>query len=132
MARLTKKELYDSVPSDFTYTLPSGKVIEKREDGVYLDGKLMENGPFFDCETATDYRRRAAEITNKHRRAATEGRIQSAQAQLIATGKKVTVTDIAKLARMSRQAIYKHHREWILEVSTSVRVLPISDNSGLN
>lgn len=120
MARMSKQELYDSVPVGFKYTMPNGQVIEKRADGVYLDGQPMEPGPFHGCETPTDYRRRAAELTNAHRKAATAARIRAAQAEILASGSKPTVAGIARLARVSRQAIYQHHAD-LLEVSTTVR-----------
>ena len=113
MARLSKQELYDSVPVGFKYKMPNGKVIEKRVDGVYIDDKPIEPGPFYGCETPTDYRRRAAEMTNVHRKAATAARIRAAQAEILASGAKPTVTGIARLARVSRQAIYQNHADLV-------------------
>jgi hypothetical protein len=115
----SQQALYDSVPVGFRYAMPDGRVIEKRSDGVYIDGQPMKPGPYHGCDTATDYRRRAAEITNAHRRGATAERIKAAQAELLAAGQRPTVAALARLARVSRQAIYKHHSGLLEKVSTT-------------
>ena len=101
--------LLESVPIGFKTTLPSGKVLERREDGVYLDGQLMPHGPYAGCDTATDYRRRAAELTNKARLEKTRRSIVRAIEHLVQTKQVVSVAAVARVAKVSRQAIYKTH-----------------------
>lgn len=112
MARLTNQQLLESVPVGFKGTLPNGDIIERRKDDVYLNGKPLR-GPFYGCETVKDFQRRAAEMTNAHRKASTAARIKTAQALLLAEGGKATVARLAKMARVSRQAIYAYHRDLI-------------------
>lgn len=109
MARLTNRELYDSVPVGFKYMLPTGVLIEKREDGVYLDGKPMEPGPYYGCETVKDMQKRSAQVTAKKRRASTEAGIKAAQAILMASGRRVTITAVAKACKVSRQTIHRYY-----------------------
>lgn len=117
MARLTNQQMLESVPVGFKGTLPNGDIIERREDDVYLNGKPLR-GPFYGCETTKDFQRRAAEMTNAHRKASTAARIKTAQALLLAEGGKATVVRLAKMARVSRQAIYAYHRDLIEKTDT--------------
>lgn len=105
------QRLLESVPVGFKATLPNGKVLERREDGVYLDGQPMPPGLYAGCDTATDYRRRAAELTNKARLEKTRQAIVRAIEHLVQTKQPVTVTAVARVAKISRQAIYKTHAD---------------------
>ena len=107
-----------SIPIGFRHVLPDGRVLEKRIDGVYLDGEPMKPGPYYGCETVRDYWRRAAKITNAARKSATAARIKAAHAELLAAEERITVAAIARIAKVSRQAIYKHHSD-VLKTSTT-------------
>ncbi len=106
--------MLESVPVGFKFTLKNGNVIERRADGVYLNGEPIPHGPYFGCETAQDYQRRAAVLTNKARKEKTRHAIVMAMSFLKETKQPLTVTSIAKVAKVSRQAIYAHHSDLVL------------------
>lgn len=110
---MTTTQMFESVPIGFKFTLPSGNVIERRADGTYLNGEPMPKGPYFGCETAQDYQRRAAALTNKVRKEKTRHSIVMAISFLKETRQPLNVTNVAKVANVSRQAIYANHADLI-------------------